>query len=59
MPRALLGQHVHGVRGHAHDVGGARLDQPVQARASDGRLARDEHAAADQPLRHRNPGDVM
>ena len=58
-PRLLLREHVHGVRGHTHDVGRPSLDDPVERADACRRIVGHEMATRDQPLRHAHPGDVM
>ena len=52
-------QNVHRMRRHAHHVGGAGLDEPVERAHARRRIVHHELEARDQHLLERDGGDVM
>jgi hypothetical protein len=57
--RPLVGLDVHGMGRHAHDIGGAALEDPVERLHAGGRVVHHQLRARYQRLRHRDPGDVV
>ena len=57
--RFLLRQDIHGVGRHAHDIGSAGLNDPVQSRKAGRRVVDHQFRPRHHRLAHRNPGDMM